>query len=405
MSKYLFFLSFFLVFTAQLLGQSSVNQDLRIILYKLASSEMQGRDTGTKGQKLAAGFIANYFQANNVFTAYNTLDSMHYLQQFIIGKTHFGTTAKIVCSKDTFSICPIVSISKNSTPREINLSDAQVYAYKSKRRMWSIVDCIRTMGKPVLFLMSDKQMQEMLQSERAEYILKDSMYATKDNKFEPLKSRLLYRLFEKFNFEGARDIVFLVNTDLKNKGVNFISGKAGALSLISNQSNVQLHISGNDSIAYIKTENVISTVPNKNSNAPWLIIGAHYDHIGIINNEINFGADDNASGTAALMVLASHFANNSNDSKFNLMFIAFSAEEHGLLGSKYFIHSDLLPKKIAGMINMDMIGRTECIYFEDNYLFFIMSKKGKRFMQKTVKRASFDDLTIVTLPPEKAKVI
>ena len=115
----------------------------------------------------------------------------------------------------------------------------------------------------------------------------------------------------------------------------------------------------------VEGQNLIAEVDNGKENT--IIIGAHYDHLGWGDEgslyrgepEIHNGADDNASGTAGLLELARTFSK-SNDDNYNYLFIAFSGEEKGLLGSNAFAKSDLLePSKINYMINMDMIGRLD----------------------------------------------
>lgn len=112
--------------------------------------------------------------------------------------------------------------------------------------------------------------------------------------------------------------------------------------------------------------NVIGVLDNKASKT--IVIGAHYDHLGRNehNNstkmnsagEIHNGADDNASGTAAMMELARMYSQNKTTEKVNYIFVAFSGEEDGLIGSKHMVETlkDKYPNVIA-MINMDMIGR------------------------------------------------
>jgi len=99
----------------------------------------------------------------------------------------------------------------------------------------------------------------------------------------------------------------------------------------------------------------------------YIVIGAHYDHLGRggegslapREGDIHHGADDNASGTAGLLELARIFA--SSDSprpRRKIVFIAFSGEEEGLLGSSYYVNHPLRPlENTVAMINMDMIGR------------------------------------------------
>jgi Zn-dependent M28 family amino/carboxypeptidase len=113
----------------------------------------------------------------------------------------------------------------------------------------------------------------------------------------------------------------------------------------------------------IDTKNIIAFIDNNKKNT--VIIGAHYDHIGYGGqysldrgvNEIHNGADDNASGTAMLISLAKQLKNR-NDLKNNYLFIAFSAEELGLIGSRYFVNSEIFDSEsINFMINLDMVGR------------------------------------------------
>ena len=96
-----------------------------------------------------------------------------------------------------------------------------------------------------------------------------------------------------------------------------------------------------------------------------IVIGAHYDHLGrggrssLSPNsaDIHHGADDNASGTAAVLELARQFAKEKNN-KRTLIFMAFGGEEEGLLGSKYYVNNPVWPlDKTVAMVNLDMVGR------------------------------------------------
>lgn len=87
-----------------------------------------------------------------------------------------------------------------------------------------------------------------------------------------------------------------------------------------------------------------------------IVISAHYDHLGKRNGRIYFGADDNASGVAALLYIAQYFK--LHQPKHTLVFAAFDAEEFGLQGARYFV-STLKPESIALNINMDMISRND----------------------------------------------
>lgn len=105
-----------------------------------------------------------------------------------------------------------------------------------------------------------------------------------------------------------------------------------------------------------------------NGAAQTIVVGAHYDHLGmgtqggsldsIPQGKIHQGADDNASGVAGLLEIARYFANNNETEAYNILFIAFSAEELGLLGSRHFVEEPTVPlESIHYMLNFDMIGR------------------------------------------------
>lgn len=121
----------------------------------------------------------------------------------------------------------------------------------------------------------------------------------------------------------------------------------------------------NSSVA-MKGKNVIGYLDNKADKT--IIIGAHYDHLGLnehhsstlanSDGQIHNGADDNASGTASVLELARLFSKNKTKEKANYVFALFSGEEDGLMGSKAFAEN---VKKnypnVTAMINMDMVGR------------------------------------------------
>ncbi|OAD91701.1 peptidase M28 [Aequorivita soesokkakensis] len=111
-------------------------------------------------------------------------------------------------------------------------------------------------------------------------------------------------------------------------------------------------------------ENVIGYIDNKAENT--VVIGAHYDHLGMggegslyrEGEAIHNGADDNASGVAMMLHLADSLQKKGSPKNNNYLFIAFSGEEEGLLGSNYFVKNPTInTKKVTYMLNMDMVGR------------------------------------------------
>lgn len=110
----------------------------------------------------------------------------------------------------------------------------------------------------------------------------------------------------------------------------------------------------------LKMRNVLGMIPGKNTNE-YVIIGAHYDHLGkdesLVGDQIYNGADDNASGVSAAMQIAKAFVESGVKPKRNVIFAFWDGEEEGLLGSKYFTMNCPFIKQINGYLNFDMIGR------------------------------------------------
>ena len=107
----------------------------------------------------------------------------------------------------------------------------------------------------------------------------------------------------------------------------------------------------------IETMNVIGVL--KGTSDKHVVIGAHMDHLGVDGDGDAYnGADDNASGTTAILELAEAFGKSDAKPKDTIVFIAFNAEELGLLGSKHYVSDPLLPLDDCKlMINLDMVGR------------------------------------------------
>jgi len=116
------------------------------------------------------------------------------------------------------------------------------------------------------------------------------------------------------------------------------------------------------------TRNVVMFLPGEDESLKkeYVIIGAHFDHLGMGGSSsragdtvaVHHGADDNASGVSGMIELAERFALTKGSHKRSLVFIAFSGEESGLLGSKYFADNPLIDlTSVNAMINLDMVGR------------------------------------------------
>lgn len=163
--------------------------------------------------------------------------------------------------------------------------------------------------------------------------------------------------------------------------------------------NTQLHIEVDLIDKKVESYNIYGLVEGTDPvlKNEYIVIGAHYDHLGwggansmyrgkvpMIHN----GADDNASGVAGLLELARIFAN--SPQKRSLIFVAFSGEEEGLLGSSYFVNNIPIPMdKVVAMVNMDMIGR-----LQNNHLQVIGVGSSSRFEAIVDSLDSINEISI-----------
>jgi len=179
-----------------------------------------------------------------------------------------------------------------------------------------------------------------------------------------------------------RDINFLASDALEGRGTGtagndsaaaYIARRFGALDLQPLGASFEQSFVAHPLAAHgaepatLPTQNVVGMLPGRDSalRGEFVIVGAHFDHLGRSSegaldpdrrNVIRHGADDNASGTAAVLELARMFA--AKPTRRSLIFVTFSGEELGLLGSQFFVaHSPVPLDSAVAMINFDMVGR------------------------------------------------
>lgn len=137
--------------------------------------------------------------------------------------------------------------------------------------------------------------------------------------------------------------------------------------------------------------NVAGVIPGKSKPEEYVVFSCHYDHIGIIDpqgqDSIANGADDDASGTTAMIELARHFKK-ADINERTLVFVAFTAEEIGMFGSKYFSHQ-IDPESVVAMINIEMIGKDAKFGPNSLYITGYDASDLGQIMQQGVTGSSF----------------
>jgi Zn-dependent M28 family amino/carboxypeptidase len=131
----------------------------------------------------------------------------------------------------------------------------------------------------------------------------------------------------------------------------------------------------------LQSSNVIGLLPGTDKADEYVLITSHYDHLGTKGKEIFFGADDDGSGTTAVLELAEAFAKAKNEGhgpRRNIVFMTVSGEEKGLLGSEFYSENPAFPaNKVSVDLNVDMVGRVDPTFKGDslNYVYIIGDDK------------------------------
>ena len=324
----------------------------------LASDELEGRQTGSKGEALASKFISKKFKENNIDAGG---DNGTYFQSFNFIKAYeFGNNTMLLNNNEVIFKQQFYTLSYSSNGiAEGKIVNAGFGINAPELEHNDFAKDIEWMNK-ILFVdlsvpdwKSGKtkfQKYEALEG-RLDYL---SHYKPKaiifysDNPKAEVPDMRLLRKSARFSFP-----IVYVRTDAKQK----FNIKEGDNILLNTEINKIEGIG----------VNVIGKIDNKAGKT--VVIGAHYDHLGYNeyggslhsgeSKQIHNGADDNASGVAALITL-SKVLKSSKLNKCNYIFIAFSGEEMGLLGSAAYTKNQINNfNSVSYMINMDMVGRLD----------------------------------------------
>jgi hypothetical protein len=233
------------------------------------------------------------------------------------------------------------------------------------------------------------------------FIIVGSCAETKyTTKIENLKNRITIvdsALVKKYaatitTSELKRNLIQFASNDFEGRATGEIGQKKAVHFLKSFYQNESIKSPINDSVYYQKipksflpedlnaSENVVAYIKGSEKPEEVLIISGHHDHLGIENNETYLGADDNGSGTVAILEMAEAFKQaelEGNGPKRSILFLHLTAEEIGLQGSLFYTQNPLfkLEKTIAN-INIDMIGRVDRSHIDDpNYIYIIGSDR------------------------------
>jgi hypothetical protein len=299
--------SFFSITVVAQSTQTFNEKEVATTLSILSADEMAGRQTFGSTIHLAAGYIADEFLKYGL----QPLPGLgSYLQSFVMINSKPLESSKVTVGTDAVSAQNIIS---QTSEKKLNITPAS--------------------GFEVIRLNEGDNAMATFRSIRGK---KGNVLVLMHSSHEPFFMRVKQNAAARMKSETS--IVFILTT----------------------QSTAEtFDIAIENEITEIKLSNVAGMIPGKTKPDEYVIFSGHYDHIGIgkpneKGDSIYNGANDDASGTTAVMMLAKHFATVGQNER-TIIFAAFTAEEVGGFGSQYF-SKQLDPAKVVAMFNIEMIG-------------------------------------------------
>jgi len=369
-------------------GSQIAAPDVKEYLSILASDALEGRKTGTRGQKMAAAFIADHFREIGLIPPVNEgYEQPVELYSAVVTEAHVSAGTErydnfgeifYFGSMDTGGEVQsdIVFGGKGTEDdyKQVDVKDKAVLLLASgisSLRMLSLT--ARGKGAKMIYVVSDGSPEEFhtLTDRMKGFVASGNLNLKKPDPTslnkgiflvsQPAAQKLLNIPFDQLK-KAAED-------PKKNSLKKIKPGK------ISYQ--VEVHLTT------IKTENVLGYLEGTDKKDELVLVTAHYDHIGTTtsgDDHVNNGADDDGSGTVSVLDLARIFAKAKKEGhgpRRSILFMTFVGEEQGLLGSEYYVEHPVYP--LAGTVvdlNIDMIGRTDAEHKgNSNYVYVIGSDK------------------------------
>jgi hypothetical protein len=331
----------FLGYSISLAAQQSIDQQavssIKAHIGFLASDKLEGRRIGTKGEELAYQYIISQLKLAGINTAPGIQD---YLQPFEVydGRkledASLKFNGKLLKAPDEFFPLAYAGDARKLVLNSGSKNDCFVY---------------------------DLEQQVNLNKDNPHFDLK----ATVRTAAEEAQQKGYKLVLVIGHSKSAAELGYFDKSDRSKRLQVPVIFMLDSVYKAEKNGNFKYKLSYTITESSRKGHNVVGYLNNESKRT--VVIGAHYDHLGYGEDHnslyagstpmIHNGADDNASGTAALIEL-SKVLKTLGDKDFNFLFVAFSGEELGLFGSKYFVEHCPIPlSDIDYMINMDMVGR------------------------------------------------
>ena len=370
----------------EMYAQSITQDDVAKIIRILASDSLEGRETGSLGQKKAAAFILNHYKTNGLTPVVKTDTGKSFFQTIEMGEKKIVEGYVDVGGQRYAHLKQAFFIQANQSENSLETELLFVGRGQDKDYM-----DLEVKGKMVLIFGSNFSVMRRTELARQRGALGCIIVANKnESAFKSFMARMTMvnkslrpsLRTDKDNFTliavSPESASRIFNTRLKRLKSLMDNNHESIENLNKKISPIKLQLWVKHSQAEIITENVLGYIEGTHFPEEVIIITAHYDHLGVKGEHIFNGADDNASGTTALMEISEAFSLAAKEGyrpKRSVLFMALTAEEKGLLGSEYYTdYSPVFPLANTVLnLNMDMIGHLDNVHDHPNFVCIVGS--------------------------------
>lgn len=354
------FLAACLLFTAgaqspDVTGVASIRmEELREKLTYIASEKFKGRGNGTPGLQMAAEYIAGVFAKNGLKPAGK--DGSYY-QVFDMYTSRLGSSNKLRINDSNLKLetdfIPERWSANASVTGFVTVVDAPLSQLPDLTGKIAVIAEDQYETDDPEFPLNASTARKLQAAGATALVVAQRLGDRNGTRISALAENFRDDLAPRYTAMGTDD-----DPDYPNIPVIVVSSEAGRQLTL----NAQVKLSVDVERKKFKTQNIIGLIEGRDSarRNEVMIVGAHYDHDGEADGQIWYGADDNGSGTSALLELAEAFGNGSPRPARSILLCAWVGEEKGLLGSRYYASHPVFPlDETIAMFQMDMIGRNE----------------------------------------------
>ena len=396
-------------------------EDMKKNLTVLASDEYEGRETGQKGQKMSAEYISKYYKDLGIPPLKDLKGG--YQQTFPL-EIFSPQELKIIYNKKSFiqnvDYYTWANITGDTT---FTIPEIEFCGYGINTLVYNDYDKIDVKNKAVMVLAGEpyKADGNSIISQATEPSIWTSNFRVKQTEAKKQGVKYLFIVDtnistsfaeQRHRIKSARMSID-VKASLEYPFVIYISKQMADEVLASSKQTIQsisektatsakpphfiqktaLEINLTQAKKTLSAENVMAYIEGTDLKNELLVLSAHYDHLGIQDGKIYNGADDDGSGTVAIMQLAKTFQEAKKQGKGprrSMLFLNVSGEEKGLLGSEYYTEHPVFGlENTVCDLNIDMIGRLDEAHSNNaNYVYLIGSDKLSSELHKVSEQAN-----------------